>query len=41
MFKEKQIDGAWTIEPWVSRLTLEAGGRVFLDEKISGRKENM
>jgi NitT/TauT family transport system substrate-binding protein len=33
MFKEKQIDGAWTIEPWVSRLTLEAGGRVFLDEK--------
>jgi NitT/TauT family transport system substrate-binding protein len=33
MFQEKQIDGAWTIEPWVSRLTLEAGGRVFLDEK--------
>jgi NitT/TauT family transport system substrate-binding protein len=33
MFKEKQIDGAWTIEPWVSRLALEAGGRVFLDEK--------
>ena len=33
MFKKKQIDGAWTIEPWVSRLKLEAGGRVFLDEK--------
>jgi NitT/TauT family transport system substrate-binding protein len=33
MFKEKQIDGAWTIEPWVSRLMLEAGGKVFLDEK--------
>jgi NitT/TauT family transport system substrate-binding protein len=33
MFKEKQIDAAWTIEPWVSRLTLEAGGKVFLDEK--------
>jgi NitT/TauT family transport system substrate-binding protein len=33
MFKEKQIDGAWTIEPWVTRLVLEAGGRVFLDEK--------
>jgi NitT/TauT family transport system substrate-binding protein len=33
LFKEKEIDGAWTIEPWVSRLELEAGGRVFLDEK--------
>ncbi|HUD46165.1 MAG TPA: ABC transporter substrate-binding protein [Candidatus Baltobacteraceae bacterium] len=33
MFQEKQIDGAWTIEPWVSRLILEAGGRMFLDEK--------
>ncbi len=33
MFREKQIDGAWTIEPWVSRLTLDAGGRVFLEEK--------
>jgi NitT/TauT family transport system substrate-binding protein len=33
MFKEKQIDGAWTVEPWVSRLVLQAGGRVFLNEK--------
>jgi NitT/TauT family transport system substrate-binding protein len=33
MFKKKEIDGAWTIEPWVSRLELEAGGQVFLDEK--------
>jgi NitT/TauT family transport system substrate-binding protein len=33
MFKERQIDGAWTIEPWVSRLELEAGGRIFLEEK--------
>lgn len=33
LFKEGQIDGAWTVEPWVSRLELEAGGRVFLDEK--------
>jgi NitT/TauT family transport system substrate-binding protein len=33
MFREKQIDGAWTIEPWVSRLVLEAAGRVFLEEK--------
>jgi len=33
LFKKGQIDGAWTIEPWVSRLELEAGGRIFLDEK--------
>jgi len=34
MFKRKEIDGAWTIEPWVSRLEIEAGGRLFLDEKM-------
>jgi NitT/TauT family transport system substrate-binding protein len=33
MFKKKQIDGAWTVEPWLSRLELEGGGRLFLDEK--------
>ena len=33
MFRKKQIDGAWTVEPWVSRLELEAGGKVFLEEK--------
>jgi NitT/TauT family transport system substrate-binding protein len=33
MFKTKQIDGAWTIEPWVSRLELETGGKIFLEEK--------
>jgi NitT/TauT family transport system substrate-binding protein len=33
MFKKKQIDGAWTVEPWMSRLELEAGGEVFLEEK--------
>ena len=33
MFKERQIDAAWTIEPWVSRLELDGGGRVFLEEK--------
>jgi NitT/TauT family transport system substrate-binding protein len=33
MFRRKEIAGAWTIEPWVSRLVLEAGGRIFLDEK--------
>ena len=33
MFQKKQIDGSWTVEPWLSRLELEAGGWLFLDEK--------
>jgi len=33
MFKKLQIDGAWTVEPWLSRLELEGGGRIFLEEK--------
>jgi NitT/TauT family transport system substrate-binding protein len=33
MFQRKQIDGAWTVEPWLARLELEGGGRLFLDEK--------
>ena len=33
LFQKKQLDGAWTVEPWVSRLQIEAGGKLFLDEK--------
>jgi NitT/TauT family transport system substrate-binding protein len=33
MFHKKQIDGAWTVEPWVSRLEIEGPGKLFLDEK--------
>lgn len=33
MFKTKEIDAAWTVEPWVSRLELEANGKIFLEEK--------
>jgi NitT/TauT family transport system substrate-binding protein len=33
MFKKKQIDGAWTVEPWLSRLEVEGGGSLFLEEK--------
>jgi len=33
MFRKKQIDGAWTVEPWLSRLEVEGGGVMFLDEK--------
>jgi NitT/TauT family transport system substrate-binding protein len=32
LFKQKQIDAAWTVEPWVSRLELEAKGRVLVEE---------
>src|SRR5205823_4019326 len=31
--KKKELDGAWTVEPWISRLEVEAGGKLFLDEK--------
>lgn len=33
LFQKKEIDGAWTVEPWVSRLEIEGGGKVYLDEK--------
>jgi len=33
LFRKRQIDGAWTVEPWVSRLEIEGGGVLFLDEK--------
>jgi NitT/TauT family transport system substrate-binding protein len=32
-FKGGQIDGAWVPEPWVSRLVLDGGGKVLVDEK--------
>jgi NitT/TauT family transport system substrate-binding protein len=32
LFQQKQIDAAWTVEPWVTRLESEAGGKVFLEE---------
>lgn len=33
LFQKGDIDGAWVPEPWASRLVLEAGGKVLLDEK--------
>lgn len=33
MFRLGQIDGAWVPEPWASRLVVEGGGEVFLDER--------
>ncbi len=33
MFRLGEIDGAWVPEPWASRLVVEGGGVVFLDER--------
>lgn len=32
LFQQGQLDGAWLPEPWVSRLVLEAGAHVLVDE---------
>jgi len=32
LFQQGRIDAAWTVEPWVSRLELEAGGKVLLEQ---------
>lgn len=32
MFKQKKIDAAWTVEPWISRMENEAGGKVYIEE---------
>lgn len=32
LFKQKDLEAAWTVEPWVSRLVLEAQGEVYLEE---------
>lgn len=33
LFIKGDIDAVWTVEPWVSRLELEAGGKVFVEDK--------
>ena len=33
LFKQGRIDGAWLPEPWASRLVLEGGAKVLVDEK--------
>jgi NitT/TauT family transport system substrate-binding protein len=33
LFKLGQIDGAWVPEPWASRLIVDGGGVLFLDER--------
>jgi len=33
LFKQKQIDAVWTVEPWISRLLSDAGGKVIVDDR--------
>ena len=33
LFQQKKVDAVWTVEPWVSRLEREAGGKVLVDER--------
>jgi NitT/TauT family transport system substrate-binding protein len=35
LFRQKAVDAVWTVEPWVSRLELEAGGKVLVEESDS------
>jgi NitT/TauT family transport system substrate-binding protein len=45
LFQQGKLDAAWTVEPWVSRLLSEAGGRIFLEPEstvttvLAGREE--
>ena len=32
LFQQKRVDAVWTVEPWVSSLEMEAGGKVLVDE---------
>jgi len=32
LFKQGEIDAVWTVEPWVSRIENEAGGKVYLEQ---------
>jgi len=33
LFARKEVDGVWTVEPWVSRLELEGKGKIYLEQK--------
>ena len=33
LFSQKKVDAVWTVEPWVSRLERESGGKVLVDER--------
>lgn len=33
LFRSGDVDAVWTVEPWVTRLEMEAGAKVFLEEE--------
>jgi NitT/TauT family transport system substrate-binding protein len=33
LFQQGKLDAVWTVEPWVSRIEREAGGKVFLEQR--------
>ena len=33
LLKGGELDAAWTVEPWVTRLEQDAGGKIFLEDK--------
>jgi len=33
LFQSRQLDAVWTVEPWVSRLESESGGKILIEEK--------
>jgi NitT/TauT family transport system substrate-binding protein len=33
LFQQKKVDAIWTVEPWVSRLEREAGGKILVEER--------
>ena len=33
LFAKGEVDAVWTVEPWVSRLELEAAGKIFLEDR--------
>jgi NitT/TauT family transport system substrate-binding protein len=40
LFRQGKIDGAWVPEPWASRLVVEGGGMVFVDERDLWKETN-
>jgi NitT/TauT family transport system substrate-binding protein len=32
LFQQGKVDAVWTVEPWVSRLELDAGGKILLEQ---------
>ena len=33
LFKQRYVDAVWTVEPWVTRLVTEAGGRILVEDR--------